>query len=176
MEELLWFISGNTSAKYLQDKGIHIWDSNASRSFLDSQGLFDREEGDLGPVYGFQWRHFGASYKNMHTDYTGLGVDQLAYVIHQIKTNPMNRRILLSAWNPSGTRMFYLMFICILCVLTDLDAMALPPCHVMCQFYVHNGELSCQVRTTLLYVNLLFVMRCLLDVSTLGGYGAGGSV
>ena len=69
-EELLWFISGNTSAKALQDKNIHIWDGNGSREFLDKSGLGHREVGDLGPVYGFQWRHFGAEYKDMHTDYT----------------------------------------------------------------------------------------------------------
>ena len=70
-EELLWFISGSTNAKLLQDKGIKIWDGNASREYLDSIGLTEREEGDLGPVYGFQWRHFGAKYIDMHTDYTG---------------------------------------------------------------------------------------------------------
>lgn len=66
-----------------QDKNIHIWDGNSSREYLDSIGLTDREEGDLGPVYGFQWRHFGAEYKNMHADYAGEGVDQLAEVIHK---------------------------------------------------------------------------------------------
>jgi hypothetical protein len=70
-EELLWIISGSTNAKLLADKGIHIWDGNGSREFLDGQGLTDREEMDLGPVYGFQWRHFGAKYSNMHSDYTG---------------------------------------------------------------------------------------------------------
>ena len=67
-----------------------------------SLGLHDREEGDLGPVYGFQWRHFGAKYVNMHTDYTGQGVDQLALVIDKIKNNPDDRRIIMSAWNPVG--------------------------------------------------------------------------
>jgi thymidylate synthase len=70
-EELLWFISGDTSAKTLQDKSIHIWDGNGSREYLDSIGLTSRETGDLGPVYGFQWRHFGADYTNMHADYSG---------------------------------------------------------------------------------------------------------
>lgn len=69
-EELLWFVSGDTSARTLQAKGVHIWDGNGSREFLDKSGLAHREEGDLGPVYGFQWRHFGAAYKNMHSDYT----------------------------------------------------------------------------------------------------------
>jgi len=73
VEELLWFIKGSTNSKKLTDKDIHIWDKNGSRDFLDSCGFIDREEGDLGPVYGFQWRHFGAEYKDMHTDYTGQG-------------------------------------------------------------------------------------------------------
>ena len=72
-EELLWFIRGSTNANELSAKGITIWDANASREFLDSLGFTDREVGDLGPVYGFQWRHFGAKYVNMHTDYTGQG-------------------------------------------------------------------------------------------------------
>ncbi|TMW65941.1 hypothetical protein Poli38472_003706 [Pythium oligandrum] len=127
-EELLWFISGDTNAKTLQDKDIHIWDGNGSKEYLGSIGLGHREAGDLGPVYGFQWRHFGAKYTDMHADYTGQGVDQLAEVIHKLKTNPNDRRILLSAWNPA-----------------DLKEMALPPCHMFCQFYVANGELSCQM-------------------------------
>ncbi|XP_021738649.1 bifunctional dihydrofolate reductase-thymidylate synthase 1-like [Chenopodium quinoa] len=128
VEELLWFISGSTNAKVLQEKGIHIWDGNASRMYLDSIGLPDREEGDLGPVYGFQWRHFGARYTSMHADYTGQGFDQLLDIIHKIKNKPDDRRIILSAWNPS-----------------DLKLMALPPCHMFSQFYVANGELSCQM-------------------------------
>ena len=75
-----------------------------------------REEGDLGPVYGFQWRHFGAAYRDMHADYAGQGVDQLADVIHKIKHSPDDRRIVLSAWNPAA-----------------LPDMALPPCHMFCQ-------------------------------------------
>jgi dihydrofolate reductase/thymidylate synthase len=127
-EELLWFLKGSTNAKELSDKKIHIWDGNGSREFLDSRGLSHREEGDLGPVYGFQWRHFGAEYGTMHDDYTGKGVDQLYQCIEKIKTNPTDRRIILTAWNP-----------------TDLNKMALPPCHMFCQFYVANGELSCQM-------------------------------
>ncbi|GFH61817.1 hypothetical protein CTEN210_18293 [Chaetoceros tenuissimus] len=129
-EELLWFVSGNTNANDLAAKDIHIWDGNGSREFLDSRGLGHREVGDLGPVYGFQWRHFGAEYKDMHTDYTGKGVDQLAECIDKIKNNPEDRRIIMSAWNPA-----------------DLNAMALPPCHMFCQFYVdtNKNELSCQM-------------------------------
>jgi len=127
-EELLWFIKGDTNANHLAEKNVKIWDGNGSREFLDKHpgDLKHREVGDLGPVYGFQWRHFGAEYVDMHTDYTGKGVDQLAECIRKIKEDPTDRRILLSAWNPA-----------------DLMLMALPPCHMFCQFYVANGELSC---------------------------------
>lgn len=118
-QELLWFVAGSTNSKLLSDKGVHIWDGNGSRDFLDKVGLAHRAEGDLGPVYGFQWRHFGAEYKTCHDDYAGQGVDQLAEVIRKIQHNPTDRRIILSAWNPA-----------------DLTKMALPPCHMFCQFYV----------------------------------------
>ena len=98
---------------------MHIWDGNGSRAFLDSVGLSHREEGDLGPVYGFQWRHFGAEYVDATSDYTSLGVDQLAEVVRKLKQTPFDRRIILSAWNPA-----------------DLSKMALPPCHMFAQFYV----------------------------------------
>ena len=99
VEELLWFMRGDTNAARLRAQGVHIWDGNASRSYLDSIGLHDREEDDLGPVYGFQWRHFGAAYNSMHDDYTGQGIDQLAQVISTIRTNPTDRRIVMTAWN-----------------------------------------------------------------------------
>jgi dihydrofolate reductase / thymidylate synthase len=132
-EELLWFVKGETNAKLLSDKKIKIWDGNASREFLDNLGLKDREEWDLGPVYGFQWRHFGAKYDTMHKDYTNEGVDQLAQIINTIKTNPNSRRIVMTAWNPSA-----------------IPEMALPPCHIFAQFYVSGDEvgkqkLSCQM-------------------------------
>jgi dihydrofolate reductase/thymidylate synthase len=127
-EELLWFVKGSTNANELKEKGVGIWDGNGSREYLDSIGLNHREVNDLGPVYGFQWRHFNAEYTDMHADYAGKGVDQLAEVIHKIKNNPNDRRILLTAWNPAA-----------------LKEMALPPCHMFCQFYVANGELSCQM-------------------------------
>uniref|UniRef100_A0A7S3NDE8 Bifunctional dihydrofolate reductase-thymidylate synthase n=1 Tax=Aureoumbra lagunensis TaxID=44058 RepID=A0A7S3NDE8_9STRA len=127
-EELLWFIKGCTNANELSKKKVHIWDDNGSREFLDAKGLQHRQVGDLGPVYGFQWRHFGAEYKDFHTDYSDQGVDQLRQCIELIKSNPYSRRIILSAWNP-----------------TDLQKMALPPCHMMCQFYVANNELSCHM-------------------------------
>lgn len=128
LEELLWFIKGSTNAKELQDKNIHIWDGNSTREFLDKMGFHDREEGDLGPVYGFQWRHYGAEYKTCHDDYTGQGIDQLNEVINRIRNNPNDRRIIMSAWN-----------------VVDIPKMALPPCHCFVQFYVADGELSCQL-------------------------------
>lgn len=103
MEELLWFVAGSTSSLSLSEKGVHIWDGNGSRESLDARGLTHRVVGDLGPVYGFQWRHFGAEYKTALDDYTGQGVDQLAECIRKIKEDPMDRRIILSAWNPAGS-------------------------------------------------------------------------
>lgn len=127
-EELFWFIKGSTNANELVEKKVHIWDGNGSREFLDSLGFTDREVNDLGPVYGFQWRHFGAEYVDTKTDYTGQGIDQLMDVINKIKNRPDDRRIIMCAWNPA-----------------DLNKMALPPCHCLVQFYVANGELSCQL-------------------------------
>ncbi|GJE85119.1 thymidylate synthase [Phanerochaete sordida] len=120
LEELLWFVAGSTDARLLSAKGVKIWDGNGSKEFLAKRGLGHRREGDLGPVYGFQWRHFGAEYVDCETDYTGKGVDQLRECIRKIKEDPTDRRIILSAWNPA-----------------DIPLMALPPCHMMCQFYVH---------------------------------------
>jgi dihydrofolate reductase/thymidylate synthase len=124
-EELLWFIKGSTNANELAEKDVHVWDVNLSRNFLDSPGLHHRGVGDLGSVCGFQWRHFGAEYTAMHTDYSGKGVDQLADCIDKIKNN-----LIMCAWNPK-----------------DLDLMALPPCHMFCQFYADTdkNELSCQM-------------------------------
>ncbi len=117
--ELLWFVSGCTTSKPLSDAGIHIWDGNGSREFLDKLGFTEREEGDLGPVYGFQWRHFGAEYDSCHADYTHKGVDQIREIVQKLKANPYDRRIILSARN-----------------VADLSKMALPPCHMFAQFYV----------------------------------------
>ncbi|CAK7234623.1 Thymidylate synthase [Sporothrix bragantina] len=119
IEELLWFIRGETTSTTLSEKGVKIWDGNGSRAFLDQMGFTNREDGDLGPVYGFQWRHFGAEYQTPHADYTGQGVDQLAEVVRKLRDTPFDRRILLSAWNPR-----------------DLPQMVLPPCHMFAQFYV----------------------------------------
>lgn len=129
LRELLWFIRGSTSNKELNDVNVHIWDQNASTEFLTKRGL-TYQEGDLGPIYGFQWRHFGACYIDSNTDYNNKGVDQLKYVIDTIKNDPTSRRIILTAWNPC-----------------DIDKMALPPCHVMCQFHVNQSTktLDCQL-------------------------------
>ena len=85
IKELLWFISGKTSNKILKEQNVKIWNDNASREFLDSRGLKDLEEDDLGPVYGHQWRHYNAQYHDCNTDYTDKGVDQLAYIIKCLK-------------------------------------------------------------------------------------------
>lgn len=128
LHELLWFLSGDTNANNLKSKGIHIWDGNSSREFLDKKGFCMREIGDLGPVYGFQWRHWGSYYEDMNCDYTDLGIDQVKRIIQLIKQDPNSRRIILTAWNVS-----------------DLQKMCLPPCHMMCQFYVECDKLSCQM-------------------------------
>ncbi len=106
--ELLWFLNGDTNIKYLQDNGVTIWDEWAD------------ENGDLGPVYGHQWRSWPTP--------NGGTVDQITQVLNQIKTNPNSRRHIVTAWNPS-----------------EVDKMALPPCHALFQFYVAEGKLSCQL-------------------------------
>jgi thymidylate synthase len=127
--ELVWFMRGSTSNAELLKSGVHIWDLNASREFLDSRGLQNLEEGDLGPIYGHQWRHFNAPYTNSAADYSGQGIDQLQNIIDQLK-NPdtrSSRRLVISAWNPQ-----------------QIDEVALPPCHILMQFNVReNKYLSC---------------------------------
>jgi thymidylate synthase len=131
LKELLWFIKGDTSNEKLQAQNVKIWNGNASRDFLDSRGLYHLKENDLGPVYGHQWRFFNAPYDNCDTDYSGKGVDQLKNIIETLKDekNRTSRRIILSAWNPS-----------------QLNEMALPPCHILAQFNVTEGnKLSCSL-------------------------------
>ncbi len=132
IHELLWFISGNTNIKYLVDNNVRIWNEwpfaiyqksaeykgETQEEFVEkikSSVEFAQKWGELGPVYGKQWRNFG-------------GVDQLAELIAQIKKNPTSRRLIISAWNPS-----------------EVEDMALPPCHCFMQFYVNEGRLSCQL-------------------------------
>lgn len=141
VEELLWFIRGDTNANRLDEKKVKIWNGNTNREYLDSIGLTDYPVGCGGPIYGFQWRHFNASYKGMDADHTGEGIDQLAECIRLIREEPTSRRIFMSAWNPC-----------------QLKEMALPPCHVSYQFYVSNGRLSCQMyqRSADLFLGLPF--------------------
>ena len=108
IHELLWFLKGDTNVKYLKDNGVSIWDEWA------------RPDGDLGPVYGYQWRSWPAA--------DGRHIDQISQVLQQLKTNPDSRRMIVSAWN-----------------VADLDKMALMPCHAFFQFYVADGKLSCQL-------------------------------
>lgn len=122
IKELLFFISGHTDTKILEAQGVNIWKGNTSRAFLDSCGL-DYDEGVAGPIYPFQWRHWGAEYISDKEDYTGKGIDQLSMIINNIKEDPHSRRHVLNAWNVS-----------------DLDKMALLPCHAVCQFSVSGDR------------------------------------
>jgi thymidylate synthase len=143
VEELLWFIRGQTDSKLLEAKGVKIWTGNTSREFLDKKGL-DYPEGEIGPGYGFQWRHWGGDYnvwvggdehKTYYNNFKGeqfkshinYGIDQLTNVINTLKKNPNDRRMIVSAWN-----------------VAEIDKMALPPCHLLYQFDVTDGYLNCQ--------------------------------
>lgn len=131
-KELRWFVRGSTDARELQAEGVHIWDDNSSRNFLDGRGLTHLCEGDIGAGYGHQWRHFGAPYTGCESNYSGQGVDQLATLIDALKSpeKRTSRRLVISAWNPA-----------------QLDDMALPPCHVLMQFHVSGcgRYLSCSL-------------------------------
>ena len=120
-KELMWMIRGQTNSKILAKDNIHIWDKNSSKENLAKLG-FDYPEGELGPIYGHQWRHFGGDYP-LTTDKPGF--DQLMYVINGIKNDPTSRRLIVSAWNPA-----------------DLHKMVLPPCHFAYQFYVRSEYLD----------------------------------
>ena len=122
--ELLWFLKGDTNIQYLKDNGVSIWDEWAT---AEQCARFGRGPNDLGPVYGHQWRNFGAS-KNADGSYNKDGFDQITWLINEIKTNPDSRRLIISGWNPP-----------------EAGQVALPPCHTMFQFYVANGKLSCQL-------------------------------
>ena len=125
LKELLWFINGSTDNGILQKQNVKIWNANASKEFKQKYGIYYDDENDLGPIYGHQWRHFNAPYKDCHTDYSNSGVDQIKQIIDLLK-NPetrTSRRIILSAWNPC-----------------QIKEMALPPCHILCQFHVSKGN------------------------------------
>ncbi len=129
-KELQWFIKGHTDNKLLKEVNVHIWDDNGSKEFLEKQNLTYRED-DLGPVYGHQWRHFNAPYTDCNADYTNQGIDQLQELIKNLKSEEgrKSRRLIISAWNPC-----------------QIKEMALPPCHVLMQFYVsENKYLSCSL-------------------------------
>jgi thymidylate synthase len=131
LKELLWFIRGETDNKLLQTQNVHIWDGNTTREFLDSRGLHHYREGLIGPGYGFQWRHFNAEYDKETGGPVEKGVDQLQQIIDALKdpAQRTSRRLVMSAWNPC-----------------QLNEMALPPCHILCQFNVHDGnKLSCSM-------------------------------
>ena len=128
VEELLWFLAGETDAKILQEKNVHIWDGNSTREYLDSIGLNKYREGECGPIYGFNFRHFGGEYNADRKNNIKNGYDQVKNCIDLIKNNPTSRRILINLWNPC-----------------DLDKVALPACHVLYQFYVNDGKLSCSM-------------------------------
>ncbi len=128
-EELFWFIRGSTDNEELKNKNVKIWNANSSREFLDSRGLYNNKENDLGPIYGFQWRHFNASYNGRYPNYENKGIDQLQRIINDLKNieTRNSRRHILTSWNPC-----------------QIDEMALPPCHLLCQFNVReNKYLSC---------------------------------
>jgi thymidylate synthase len=130
LKELLWFIRGETDNKTLKAQGVHIWDANGSREFLDSRGLHQYDEDELGAIYGRQWRHFNAECDVNGKRIEGSeGIDQLQQIIDALKDPEQrtSRRLVMTAWNPC-----------------QLDQMALPPCHILCQFNVHDGnKLSC---------------------------------
>ncbi len=126
--ELLWFLSGSTHVDYLQQHNVRIWNEWATAA---QTARFNRSEGDLGPIYGHQWRNYGASKRedgSYNSVYNDDGIDQITNVINQIKTNPNSRRLIVSGWNPS-----------------EADQVALPPCHTMFQFFVADNKLSCQL-------------------------------
>jgi thymidylate synthase len=118
-EELFWFLSGDTNEANLRAKGVDIWAEWADQ---EHTARFDREPGDLGPVYGYLWRSFGGDYPQRN------GVDQIARLISEIETNANSRRLIVTGWDP--------------CVADKVD---LPPCHTLCQFKIQKGRLHCQL-------------------------------
>jgi len=165
VEELLWFLRGSTNANELKDKKVNIWNGNSSRAYLDSIGLSNYTQGELGPVYGWQWRKFGKQYiaskeqkeicdidNNLHfiekPDNINVGYDQVKFVLTELLKNNNSRRAVLSAWNPC-----------------DLNKMALPPCHILYVFNKTNEGLCCHLtlRSSDLFLGLPFnIASCAL--------------
>ena len=128
VEELLWFLRGSVNSKELESNGVNIWKGNSSREFLDANGFYNYDEGYLGPIYGYQWRSFNGK------------IDQLKYLLEEIK-HENSRRILINAWNPC-----------------QLHEQALPPCHILYNFFKNNDEISCMMymRSSDLFLGLPF--------------------
>lgn len=146
LNELIFFIKGFTNNKWLKDRGVHIWDDNSTREFLDKRGLNNYNVDELGPIYGFQWRNFNGKYNSNSSldkenaenaenaenidDNINKGIDQLKYIIEQLSDETgegrKSRRLIMTAWNPC-----------------QINEMVLPPCHVLCQFNVYDNKLSC---------------------------------
>ena len=122
--ELLWFLRGDTHIQYLTEHKVSIWDEWAT---AEQTARFGRQAGDLGAIYGHQWRNFGAT-KNSDGSYQADGFDQITWLVNEIKTNPDSRRLIISGWNPK-----------------EVGEVALPPCHTLFQFYICEGHLSCQL-------------------------------
>lgn len=127
--ELFWFLRGRTDNQWLRERGVTIWDEWATE---EQCAKFGRKEGDLGPIYGHQWRNFTTveeiTDSESDQEYNLTGFDQIAWVINEIKTNPNSRRLIVSGWNPA-----------------EANNVALPPCHTLFQFHVNGGKLSCQL-------------------------------
>ncbi|MFO0550486.1 MAG: thymidylate synthase [Polyangiaceae bacterium] len=124
VHELLWFLSGSTHVGPLQERGVRIWNEWATAEQCEK---FGRRAGDLGPIYGHQWRNFGATLQ-ADGSYARDGVDQIRRVLQELKTNPASRRLIVTGWNPA-----------------EADKVALPPCHTLFQFFVSKRKLSCQL-------------------------------
>ena len=128
IEELLWFLSGDTNSKNLENKGVSIWKGNSSREALDQLGFTNRQVGDCGPIYGHNFRHYGAEYVDCDTTYTNCGYDQVKEALRLINEEPTSRRIIINLWNP-----------------LSLKETVLPACHVLYQFKVIGKKLSCSL-------------------------------
>jgi len=145
IEELLWFLRGSTNSKELEEKGINIWKANSTREYLDSVGLFNYPEGELGPIYGYQWRKFNGK------------IDQLRYILEELELNN-SRRILMSAWNP-----------------VQLKEQALPPCHILYNFHKNGEKLNCMMymRSADLFLGVPFniastALLCMIIAKVMG--------
>lgn len=157
-EELMFFLNGDTDTTKLVERGVNIWNANTSREFLAQRGLHDYKVGDMGPMYGFQMRHFGAEYHGCSADYTGKGVDQVQQIVDTVRSNPHSRRMVVSMWNPQA-----------------IPQSVLPPCHMSWQVYVRGACLdmmvvqrSCDFTcglsfNTPSYAMLLFMLASVVD-------------